>query len=923
MSEIVAPPKAKRTASGRANNDVKASRKTIAKKVTQTAPQQIPQSVQTNDPQAITNTTITEEVQGIRSASQIVGSITGLDHGVLSGWAMDINSPDVLLCVEVYYDDVFGHVVRADTWMGGLSNTDLIDGPEQAQWHGFVVPLDRQWLAQAAKISVRVANQGPWLGGGLQLGQALAPGVADRQAGRLFHAGGLNVLGWAWGGPEDRSFKQVVVYEGEGALARELVRVTANQSLSFLNSKPEQGHGFVVNLPWSIADGKRHHLQLVTDRGEPLEGSPIDVCITANTLTGLIQDTGPINPKLESLLPVISAYERQYPVSFGFAHYPAWCELYQIPPKQVKSALRCAVIVIAAPGQESMAELSVNSVFAQRHPQEQVECFNVQPQALLKGLHAAVEFADVVVPLWAGDQLAPHALDVMAARTDQALTQHEHFWGYADDDVINGWHAMTDRPGDRLGQRSDPWLKPDWDETLFYGLDYVSKGGFFSSGLIKKVLSTYSEILDELSRESLDHSNDSFSVQFSDPLKDPLKDPLRDPLSDQHADDLFDQPAEATSRSSVWHAFLSAVVADTVDELPPVHLRQVLYHRHAREVQTPHARVRSLQWLANLRVAGAKVGLENSLTRVVWPMPAQPPLVTVIVPTRNSHALLQVAMQGLLNHTHYPALELIVVDNDSDCEQTLAYFDELSQAGVKVLSYPKPFNYAAINNFAVQHAQGELLLLLNNDVEIKDPRWLSEMVVQFQRPGVGVVGKKLLWPDGLVQHGGVVVGVNGLAAHAFNDCWADDPGYMGLNRLDREQSAVTAACLMMAREDFLALGGLDETHLPVAFNDVDLCLKVRDLGKRVVITTRFPLIHHESASRGREDTPQKTARAKLERQAFMQRWINKDVVFTDPYYHPGLNHDFLLGPYRGLGKLHRSTVSSGLLGSHESDHEAS
>jgi len=184
---------------------------------------------------------------------------------------------------------------------------------------------------------------------------------------------------------------------------------------------------------------------------------------------------------------------------------------------------------------------------------------------------------------------------------------------------------------------------------------------------------------------------------------------------------------------------------------------------------------------------------------------------------------------------------------------------------VKVLSYPKPFNYSAINNFAAREAQGELLLLLNNDVEIKDPRWLSEMVVQFDRPDVGVVGKKLLWPNGLVQHGGVVVGVNGLAAHAFNDCWTDDPGYMGLNRLDREQSAVTAACLMIRKEDFLAVGGLDETHLPVTFNDVDLCLKIRGQGKRVVLTARFPLIHHESASRGKEDTPQKQARSKHER----------------------------------------------------------
>jgi len=823
----------------------------------------------------------------LNSAGQIVGAITALDNGVLSGWAMDVSSPDVLLSVEVYYDDVFGHVVRADTWLGGLSNAAEVDAPAQAQWHGFILPLDRQWLANANKITARVANQGPWLAGEWKLGQAQTGALPDKRLGRLFHAGGLKVLGWAWGGAEDQGFKRVVVYEGEGAKARELARVTANQSLSILASKPEQGHGFVIDLPWFLADGRCHHLQVVTENGEPIDGSPIEVCITANTLTGLIQDTGRLNDRLEALLPVISSYERQFPVSFGFAHYPAWCALYQTAPKQVKNSLRCAVIVITALGEDALADVSINSVFAQRHPEEQVECFKVPPHAILKGLQAAADLADVVVPLWAGDQLAGHALDVMSAKAHQMSPQDKLFWGYADDDVLDGLLAPEAEQGDpanqpnsqRTTQRADPWLKPDWDETLFYGLDYVSRGIFLSSNLVKHVLTAYADAMDALCGQS--------------------------------GDDV--------DSASVWHAFLSAVVADTANRQSPmlvqttyvpttyfpIHIRQVLYQLRTRVVDEPSTRLSTLEWLANQRVPGAKVLLENALTRVVWPMHSQPPLVSVIVPTRNSYELLHVVMEGLLNHTHYPSLELIVVDNDSDEAETLVYLDELRQAGVKVLSYPKPFNYSAINNFAAREAQGELLLLLNNDVEIKDPRWLSEMVVQFDRPDVGVVGKKLLWPNGLVQHGGVVVGVNGLAAHAFNDCWTDDPGYMGLNRLDREQSAVTAACLMIRREDFLAVGGLDETHLPVTFNDVDLCLKIRELGKRVVLTTRFPLIHHESASRGKEDTPQKQARSKHERQSFMQRWISKDAVFTDPYYHPGLNHDFLLGPYTGLGKVHQ------------------
>ena len=116
---------------------------------------------------------------------------------------------------------------------------------------------------------------------------------------------------------------------------------------------------------------------------------------------------------------------------------------------------------------------------------------------------------------------------------------------------------------------------------------------------------------------------------------------------------------------------------------------------------------------------------------------------------------------------------------------------------------------------------------------------------------------------------------------------------------------------MIRRDDFLAVGGLDETNLPVAFNDVDLCLRMRELGKRVVLTTRFPLIHHESASRGKEDTPQKQARARRERQFFMRRWMTTEAAFTDPYYHPGLNQDFLVGPYGGLGRVHDHQLISG------------
>ncbi|UOD51417.1 glycosyltransferase family 2 protein [Orrella daihaiensis] len=812
---------------------------------------------------AIPVATLSAGTDASSRSSAMLGSITGLYGDVLQGWAMDADSPDAMLAVEIYYDDVFGHLVRADEYLSGLQDTGEAI-PDGAQWHGFVAQLDKQWLSGASKITARVANQGPWLAGTVFLGQGQNAQVADQQANRVFHGGGLKLVGWAWAGAQSKAIRQVSVFESINGELREILTVPANRSLSELSRKPHQGHGFVINLPSSLADGKRHQLELITDKGEPVNGSPIELCLTSNTLSGLVKDAWASGHGLDAILPILTSYERQYPVSFGFDHYAAWCDLYQIAPPQGETALRCAVVVITpeTDAADAHADQSVQSVFGQRLPENQVECFKASAQAIIKGLAAAADMADVVVPLWAGDKLLPHALDVMAAQLETYRALHTEqpgqteqipkpsLWGYVDDDVM----AID------ASHRTDPWLKPDWDETLFYSLDYVSRGVFLSSDLVKTVLTDYGQTLEVL-------------ITLQDP-------------------------------ASAWHAFMACVVAHTTAmKQSPIHVRQVLYQGHERH-PSDSSRLAAMSWLANHQMPGAQVGMEDSVTRVVWPMPDPAPLVSVIVPTRNSVELLRVVIDGLITKTQYPELEVLVVNNDSDCAETLAYLNELEQSGITVLSYPKPFNYSAINNMAAEAATGELLLFLNNDVEIVDPRWLTEMVVQFGRDNVGVVGKKLLWPNGLVQHGGVVVGVNGLAAHAFNDCWQNDPGYMGLNRVDREQSAVTGACLMIRREDFLEAGGLDETNLPVAFNDVDLCLRIRESGKRVVLTTRFPLIHHESATRGKEDTPQKQARARRERQYFMRRWMTTQTAFTDPYYHPGLNQDFLVGPYGGLGRVH-------------------
>ena len=260
----------------------------------------------------------------------------------------------------------------------------------------------------------------------------------------------------------------------------------------------------------------------------------------------------------------------------------------------------------------------------------------------------------------------------------------------------------------------------------------------------------------------------------------------------------------------------------------------------------------------------------------------------MIIPTRDHLELLKCCVESLLN-TDYPDLEVIVIDNDSAEPDALAYLGQLKNMNVKVIQHPGAFNFSAINNHAVQYAKGSLIGLINNDIEAIDPGWLKAMVRHLLRPNVGVVGAKLLWSNGMVQHAGVVLGLHGLVGHTGNDWYKDDFGYFGYNQTTHSTSAVTAACLLCKREDYLAVGGLDEKDFPVNFNDVDFCLKLRSLGKRIIWTPEAQLLHAESASRGGDITPDRCGRLAREKNRLMQKW--HQWITDDPYYNPNLNLD--------------------------------
>lgn len=278
------------------------------------------------------------------------------------------------------------------------------------------------------------------------------------------------------------------------------------------------------------------------------------------------------------------------------------------------------------------------------------------------------------------------------------------------------------------------------------------------------------------------------------------------------------------------------------------------------------------------------------------PIPALPiaetlPRVSVLVPTRNRLDLLATCLSGLAT-AKYPLIEAIIVDNDSDDPDTLSFLSEIparSSSGrqYRVLRHPGPFNYSAINNRAAAEASGDLICLLNNDVEMVAPNWLGIMATQALREDVGAVGAQLLYPDGRIQHAGVVIGVGQAAAHAHRFLMPQDKGYFYRHAFPQFVSAVTAACLMVRRDRFLEVGGLDETAFPVAFNDVDLCLKLNARGWQSLYEPRAVLVHHESVSRGFDRDPIGSARFATELAALQRRWKTNQTV--DPFHHPNLS----------------------------------
>ena len=428
------------------------------------------------------------------------------------------------------------------------------------------------------------------------------------------------------------------------------------------------------------------------------------------------------------------------------------------------------------------------------------------------------------------DLLAEHALYWV---TDAINAQPTAQLIYSDEDKI-----------DQIGRRYDPYFKSDWNPDLFLSHNMISHLGVYRAGLVREIGGF---------REGYEGSQD------------------------------YD---------------LALRCVEHIDTHEIVHIPRVLYHWRSHPGSTAQAgSEKDYALLAGARAlndhfdrkgisANAEL-LEFGMYRAQYDIPTPAPLVSLIIPTRNSLNLIQRCVNSILDKTTYENYEIIIVDNDSDDSKALDYLTSLvSDYRIRVLFDKRPFNFSALNNSAVLKARGEYLGLINNDIEVITPQWLDEMMSLASQPGVGAVGACLWYPNDTLQHGGCVTGLLGVAGHLHRNLPKGHFGYFGRAKLIQTLSVVTAACMVIKKSIYQEVGGLDETNLKVAFNDVDFCLRVREAGYRNIWTPYAELYHHESATRGFEDTPEKQMRFQDEVCYMQKRWGN--ILLNDPAYNPNL-----------------------------------
>ncbi len=429
------------------------------------------------------------------------------------------------------------------------------------------------------------------------------------------------------------------------------------------------------------------------------------------------------------------------------------------------------------------------------------------------------------------DMLAPHAL-LEAVKVINANPNVKFI--YSDEDKI-----------DESDRRFNPHFKSDWNLDMFLSQNYISHLSIVKRNLLSKT-------------------------------------------------GLFRVGYEGAQDFDLFLRIMDQLLPDEI-----IHIEKILYHWRAFEGSTaldPEAKsYTSKAGLAALKEYFSKkskkveveMGMLPNTYKVIYPLDNKP-LVSLIIPTRDGYDILSKCIESIVEKTIYSHYEIIIIDNQTTDIKTLEYFDDLIEKyqNIRIVEYDEVFNYAAINNFGVTHARGDLIGLINNDVEVISDHWMTEMVQHALREEVGAVGAKLYYDNDTIQHAGVILGIGGVAGHSHKYFHRSDHGYFSRLKIIQNLSAVTSACLILRKSIYKEAGGMNEDHLKVAFNDVDFCLKIHALGYRNLWTPYVELYHHESVSRGAEDDEIKRARFIREINYMQEKW--GDELKQDPFYNSNL-----------------------------------
>ncbi len=732
----------------------------------------------------------------------------------------------------------FAVEVRADGEHLGLVMAESYSAEVRSRFggdgcHGFTFVLDADRLGATRVLEAVVANSDTVVGAIEWRDRAAGETPSRAIVGELLWTGGLRVSGFAHDLADPGRPVPIEVFVDGDIVSRTVADTWRDMGHEAV--VPSGRVGFDVGLPLSLADGDIHVVR-VTAQGLDIEGSPTVVLVHDAGFAGLATALDPDDRS--GLKTRATLLDRLMPAALPFSDARAWLDRFPVDPPPAAMGTMAALIL---GGADDDVAASLQSLERQGHPRwlalhVPADDGRVDPDAFAQAREELLDArVDGVLVMAAGVVLDARAVGHLAAALEDPDAP-----GLVYPDVVR---IVDGRPL--------PVAFPAYDRFRMRAQGYCADlfavpVGLFETASAAGAASTCDLLLSclracEASGDAVAHLPQFLAVTPSSNLDGRTR-----ALADAVRRDLAARDP----------------VADVVVEAVPGQLFPAVACRRP--------------------ASGAATG--------------RMPGVTIVIPTRDRLDLLQPCVDSLLTRTRDVDFEILVVDNGSRDRDTIAYLAALEAVGHSVLRADIPFNYSRLNNMAVAQARHDLICLLNNDIEVLEDGWLAEMASVLQDDGVGIVGATLLWPSRIVQHGGVVVGPHLAARHAFNSCLDGEAGYGDMLLVERQHSAVTAACLLISRVDYEAVGGLDEVAFPVTFNDVDLCLKVGAAGKAVVMTPKARLLHKESASRGLDVSREKSARARKETAALRDRW--GAVLADDPFYNPNLGLD--LSPFEGL-----------------------